>query len=93
MCLELRGVQLSENYIQISGNSKIDDSPYLKDINQLSLGVLTVQRLNIQCDCGPLLEYEQCGQILDIKEQRWPQFMGRQGDGYFKSIKSNNKLL
>lgn len=88
MCLEERGAlqQSSANMYLKSPNEALEKSPYYNQIAQLSLGQMTVYRMRLECKCELLKQGEQCTKILNnAKDQFWSSYMGKLGDGFFKS--------
>ncbi|KAF5276755.1 hypothetical protein FQR65_LT16205 [Abscondita terminalis] len=78
-CLGKRGV-----VIKVRDNSdSFRGVPYLNQASQLSFGQMTVYRLQIECVCSPQ-KGARCARFLKFRDQFWPSFLGRSGDGVFK---------
>nr|CAI5831761.1 unnamed protein product [Callosobruchus analis] len=56
---------------------------YYDRLHQLHLGQMTVYRITIECKCQTAKKYERCARFLPRKEQSWPEYLGRAGDGVF----------
>ena len=44
---------------------------------------LVITRIGISCTCRTLQSGEVCSELEDIKTQRWTEFMGNDGYGYY----------
>ncbi|CAH1981821.1 unnamed protein product [Acanthoscelides obtectus] len=58
---------------------------YYDRLQQLHLGQMTVYRVTIECECQLAKKNERCARFLPRKEQSWPEYLGRNGDGIFVS--------
>lgn len=83
MCLEERGIMLKPEAKPDPVNDDLKKSPYYNQISQLTLGQMTVYRIRLQCKCQIMKSNERCAQILD--DQTWSSYMGKLGDGYFRT--------
>ncbi|XP_065355073.1 uncharacterized protein LOC135949436 [Calliphora vicina] len=46
---------------------------------------LVVTRLSITCTCRSLQAGEVCSELDDIKQQKWTEFMGNDGNGFYRN--------
>lgn len=46
---------------------------------------LVITRLSITCTCRSLQPGEVCSELDDITQQKWTEFMGNDGNGFYRN--------
>lgn len=84
-CLQSRGVPTNSDprISQKTNTDNFRNFPYFNQVSQLSLGQMTVYRLQLECSCGILKKDEKCVSFSKPNLQRWPSYLGRLGNGFF----------
>lgn len=55
-------------------------------LDKLNFGQMTVYKVRIECTCQVQEPGERCAQFLPYTQQKWPVYMGWQGNGEFSTM-------
>lgn len=55
-------------------------------LDKLNFGQMTVYKIRLECTCQVQEPGERCAQFLPYAQQKWPMYMGWQGNGEFSGM-------
>lgn len=83
LCLENRLANATKNHN--NGSDEDVQIPYYNQILQLRMGQMTVYKIRIECRCEAYKKGERCAKFLNAENQNWSSYLGKLGDGFFRT--------